>query len=87
MLKINIKFIFWNEFWWPMNCEWNSWTSNYVDVRILIIADKITRLQGSIEPIWAPKGATEIYNHKKEDEPKVRTHVNKMMFTYKCVHI
>lgn len=34
-----------------------------------------------IEPIWAPKGVTKIYNLKKEDGQKVRTHVYK-----RCLH-
>lgn len=42
------------------------------------------KIQDFIEPILVPNGATKIYNHKKEDDPKDRTHVYKMMFTYKC---
>lgn len=34
-----------------------------------------------IEPIWAPKGVTKIYNLKKEDGQKVRTHVYIQMCT------
>lgn len=36
------------------------------------------KIQEFIEPILAPKGATKIYKHRKEDDQKDRTHVYKM---------
>jgi hypothetical protein len=43
-----------------------------------------TRFTRFIKPIWAPGGAKEIYNHKKEDDPKDRTLIDKYKMVFTC---